>query len=425
MKTTSNFGFKKPDGNDVVNIEDLNYNTDIVDKKLKEIESKASNIEVPVKSVNGKTGAVALNANDIRTSGSGSIQQVLDYSMSQLEHIKSDVENIDLSAEKVNLNSSNLKSKTVKEGMEELFTFADNYKKSVANVVGSPVLATDTAKQVKSKIQGLKNTFASNLSSKQVSANGTEGLNSLVEKVNRISVAIPFRTIKYGFNNNFKYGVIWFVNNGDLLIHTNNSNKYCTLYKRKGDCYYYLKEIKAVDAEDCIKIDYYNKKYYMHLNSEIWIDDFNGNNIKIMKMPYPVRGQRLVQVFLYNNKIYTIWGKEYSNNDDNGASIAIYDINGLLLKTIDINNKVPNNHIKGSWFFTNYNFYNLNLEDCGRASIIRYDMNMNKIGEGKTDFIFKTNTFYIDDNQDIIIGINIDGDVYDDDGIQPVCVRGF
>ncbi|WP_125153089.1 phage tail protein [Clostridium rectalis] len=107
---------------------------------------------------------------------------------SKMADMEKDIENIDLSAEKVNLDSTKLKSKTVKEGMEELFTFADNYKKSVANVVGSPVLATDTAKQVKSKIQGLKNTFASNLSSKQVSANGTERLGGLIGKVNDINI---------------------------------------------------------------------------------------------------------------------------------------------------------------------------------------------------------------------------------------------
>ncbi|BDR66959.1 hypothetical protein K144312032_11870 [Clostridium tetani] len=41
MKITANYGLKKPEGHDAVNIEDLNYNSDIVDKKIKEIEAKA------------------------------------------------------------------------------------------------------------------------------------------------------------------------------------------------------------------------------------------------------------------------------------------------------------------------------------------------------------------------------------------------
>ncbi|WP_315117802.1 hypothetical protein [uncultured Clostridium sp.] len=65
MKTTINYGLKKPEGTDVVNIEDLNYNADIIDQKIKEVDTKASNIKVPVTSVNGKTGAVTLAASDV------------------------------------------------------------------------------------------------------------------------------------------------------------------------------------------------------------------------------------------------------------------------------------------------------------------------------------------------------------------------
>ncbi|MEW9093931.1 MAG: PQQ-binding-like beta-propeller repeat protein [Clostridiaceae bacterium] len=65
MKTTANYGLKKPDGTDVVNIDDFNYNADILDTKIKEIDTKASNITVPVTSVNNKTGAVTLAASDV------------------------------------------------------------------------------------------------------------------------------------------------------------------------------------------------------------------------------------------------------------------------------------------------------------------------------------------------------------------------
>ncbi|WP_315117815.1 hypothetical protein [uncultured Clostridium sp.] len=65
MKTTINYGLKKPEGTDVVNIEDLNYNADVIDQKIKEVDTKASNIKVPVTSVNEKTGAVTLAASDV------------------------------------------------------------------------------------------------------------------------------------------------------------------------------------------------------------------------------------------------------------------------------------------------------------------------------------------------------------------------
>ncbi|WP_125153086.1 hypothetical protein [Clostridium rectalis] len=111
-----------------------------------------------------------------------------------LEHIKSDIENIDLSAEKVNLNSTNLKSKTVKEGMEELFTFADNGKKNWVDVVGSPLSTGDSFSTLKSKTQTLKNTFASNLTSKQQPSNSNESLNNLINKVANISIGKKFAT---------------------------------------------------------------------------------------------------------------------------------------------------------------------------------------------------------------------------------------
>lgn len=37
MQLTTNYGFKKPEGNDNVNVDDLNYNMDIADTELKKV----------------------------------------------------------------------------------------------------------------------------------------------------------------------------------------------------------------------------------------------------------------------------------------------------------------------------------------------------------------------------------------------------
>ena len=42
MKLTTNYSLKKPEGSDVVNIDDFNYNTDTIDTKLKAIETQAN-----------------------------------------------------------------------------------------------------------------------------------------------------------------------------------------------------------------------------------------------------------------------------------------------------------------------------------------------------------------------------------------------
>ena len=50
MKYTGNYNLKKPEGTDIVNIDDLNENADIIDQKLKEVEDKTNN--APADSVN-------------------------------------------------------------------------------------------------------------------------------------------------------------------------------------------------------------------------------------------------------------------------------------------------------------------------------------------------------------------------------------
>lgn len=65
MQTTANLGLKKPEGTDVVNIDDFNYNADIIDVEITKRALKTDIPSVPVKSVNGKTGAVSLTSGDV------------------------------------------------------------------------------------------------------------------------------------------------------------------------------------------------------------------------------------------------------------------------------------------------------------------------------------------------------------------------
>ncbi len=48
METTTNYGLKKPAQSDFVNVEDINYNSDILDEKLSEAEQKAEDAKVTV-----------------------------------------------------------------------------------------------------------------------------------------------------------------------------------------------------------------------------------------------------------------------------------------------------------------------------------------------------------------------------------------
>ena len=42
MKLTTNYSLKKPEGSDVVNIDDFNYNADIIDSAIQEIKNTSS-----------------------------------------------------------------------------------------------------------------------------------------------------------------------------------------------------------------------------------------------------------------------------------------------------------------------------------------------------------------------------------------------
>ncbi|AIY80552.1 phage tail-collar fiber family protein [Clostridium botulinum 202F] len=109
-------------------------------------------------------------------------------SKTELEDLKNTVANIDLSASKVNLATINgMSAKNVQAGMQELFTFASNGKNAIAGKVGN-VTGSNTHAEIANRIQTDKNTTASNLNSKGVSASGNEALASLVSKIANISI---------------------------------------------------------------------------------------------------------------------------------------------------------------------------------------------------------------------------------------------
>lgn len=93
----------------------------------------------------------------------------------------------------------------VESVLNELFTFANNGKTDWANVIGSPLLPTDTFAQMKSKTQTLKDTLATNLTNKGQTASGTETLQSLINKVANISTGKKWAAGS-GFGSGFGNG---------------------------------------------------------------------------------------------------------------------------------------------------------------------------------------------------------------------------
>lgn len=102
--------------------------------------------------------------------------------------LKSDLGNIN----DTSLDSS-LKGKSLTQMAKVLFQNADNAQKGISTVIGSPLSASDTLTSQQTKIQGLKNTFATNLTSKGQLSQGTETLNNLINKVPNISTKIQYK----------------------------------------------------------------------------------------------------------------------------------------------------------------------------------------------------------------------------------------
>ncbi|MGN2339450.1 phage tail protein [Clostridium cagae] len=137
-------------------------------------------------------------------------------SKTELEDLKNTVANIDLSATKVNLATINgMSAKNVQSGIQELFTFASNGKNAIAGKVGN-ITGNNTHAEIANRIQTDKNTAASALNAKNVSASGNEALASLVSKIANISIQgmggkefVIGNTRGLSLENKTKFNVVW------------------------------------------------------------------------------------------------------------------------------------------------------------------------------------------------------------------------
>ena len=83
MKLTTNYGFKKPEGSDVVNVDDLNYNADIIDATIRDMNVRIDALNVKVDGIDLLASKVKMNdgttveyaVTDLRTQLSGQISR--------------------------------------------------------------------------------------------------------------------------------------------------------------------------------------------------------------------------------------------------------------------------------------------------------------------------------------------------------------
>ena len=74
-------------------------------------------------------------------------------------------------------------NKTVENVLKELFTSADNGRRNIISVIGSPTQSTDNFSDIALRIQSLKNQLATNLTAKKVTASPDETIDQLIAKI--------------------------------------------------------------------------------------------------------------------------------------------------------------------------------------------------------------------------------------------------
>lgn len=184
-KKTPNYKLNQWQANEYPKRVDFVEDNSIIDQKLKEIEDKADNIQVPVTSVNSKTGAVVLDAKDVGAETPEGAQKKADTAESNAKSYADTVGTAAVSAagqyadQEVRIvdqaltahknenmthgigDKSTLKTSeksTIVGAVNELFTNVSNGKNSIASAVtdmNQPATGSDTFPTLATKIRDI------------------------------------------------------------------------------------------------------------------------------------------------------------------------------------------------------------------------------------------------------------------------------
>lgn len=194
-------------------------------------------------------------------------------------------------------------AKDLTGSINELFTNANNGKQYWVDVVGSPLVNTDTFATLKSKTQTLKNTMATNLTEKGQASFGTESLSELINKINELSeIKNGYYIDKVDININYLYKT------GQNLFYTNDNNSYKRYYKLNEDGSY-NSITSNLDIDDCFYYDEINK-YLIKING-YRLSRYNLSGTYIDELEFIGIGSnnRIFGVYITND-FYYIYTKE-------------------------------------------------------------------------------------------------------------------
>ncbi|NFC87519.1 phage tail protein [Clostridium botulinum] len=287
------------------------------------------------------------------------LQMQISENKLRLADITKQIDNIDLSADKVTLNSSNIKSKNVKGALEELFTSASNGKNKIVTAI----------------------------TGKGIVANNTDSFDTLSNKIKQIPTYAPANLLIE-------------VKRSDSIT---TSNGVYTIDKIALDNY---GKIYCICTKDLIKIDEDGYVYWKYThdviitsvavkNGYVYIADWEGNHI--------------IKIDSSSGKI--IWDKYYPSKY--GTESIVIDDNNIIYAGTD-NGKVIKIDSTGEviWTYDKHksNVYAITIDkngyiySGGGGRLVKLCSNGGE--EWIQDFDYNITSIAIDNNGYIYIGFN-------------------
>lgn len=323
---TTNFGLKKPLGNETADISVINENMDTIDAAIAARETPSgAQAKVDALAGEGNTTTVKALKDEVDAHKSENASTTAKGHVQLYNGTDSTSTTLAATAAAV---------KAAMDKANSAFQSANDIKTNWANVVGSPLLATDTSAQLKTKTQNIKNTLATNLTNKGQSAAGTETLTALVNKVANISTKAAYSSF-----SNIDANLVYADKDGFCkILYSSTDNKY--YYNQYNNAGTLLKSVVPANIGSIGKLYgggiYNGNKCYINFyasESKFYIYDANGTLLLTVPITYFTGNSSYsAAVSIRNNRILC-----HFNNTSNGNHYAEFcDTSGNKLMSIII-----------------------------------------------------------------------------------------
>ncbi|WP_195238684.1 hypothetical protein [Romboutsia sp. 1001285H_161024_C4] len=192
--STSELGLEKPLGNENYDVNVFNRNMDKVDSAIKKVKSDLSNIDLTAE-------RVEYSKNECTN-----VDEALDKLFQADSEHKTSILSLEEDAGDLTTLQTTNKTNLV-NAINEVFQNANNGKDIIANAIGSPLVNSDTFSTMGTKIDTLTQTFQNTLKEKGVEVMPSDKTSSLISKVDSLPSVINNKRMKLFATDIRKHGI--------------------------------------------------------------------------------------------------------------------------------------------------------------------------------------------------------------------------